>query len=59
MTAKDKGVKRPPRQVINDFRVEDAVVELATTVEVLVATPHYLHVLLPTWPRPVSRAAPG
>jgi hypothetical protein len=37
MTAKDKGVKGPPRQVIHDFRVEDAVVDLATTVEVLVA----------------------
>src|SRR5215207_3404901 len=46
VTAKDKGVKGPPRQVINDFRVEDAVVDLATTVEVLVATPHCLHVLL-------------
>ncbi len=42
MTAKDKGVEGPPRQVINDFRVEDAVVDLANTVEVLVAMPHYL-----------------
>jgi hypothetical protein len=44
VTAKDKGVKGPPRQVIHDFRVEDAVVHLATSVEVLVATPHYLHI---------------
>ena len=28
MTAKDKGVKGSPRQVIDDFRVEDAVVHL-------------------------------
>src|SRR3954447_1100150 len=34
MTAKDEGVKGPPGQVINDVRVEDAVVHLATTVEV-------------------------
>src|SRR5918992_3245864 len=55
MTAKDKGVKGPPRQVINDFRVEDAVVHLATTVEVLVATPHYLHVLPRHRPPSISR----
>jgi hypothetical protein len=54
MTAKDKAVKGPPRQVINDFRVEHAVVHLATTVEVLVATPHYLHVLLRHRPPSIS-----
>jgi 2-hydroxychromene-2-carboxylate isomerase len=46
MPTKDKRVKGPPRQVINDFRVEETVIHLATTVEVLVATPHHLHVLL-------------
>src|SRR5829696_7543219 len=55
MTAKDKGVKGPPRQVINDFRVEHAVVHLATAVEVLVAPPHHLHVLLRHRPPSIPR----
>jgi hypothetical protein len=54
MTAKDEVVKGPPREVINDFRVEDAEVDLATTVEVLVAAPHQLDVSCAI-ARPVSR----